>query len=74
MLIDKLVEEHSSEVEHLQEQICNCYCVSRAEIMAAIRNGNRRVETISEETYACQGCGGCRFQIEALLLEAEERP
>jgi NAD(P)H-nitrite reductase large subunit len=49
------------------QQICVCYDVYSDEILGAIQDGADSVEKISYRTYACQGCGNCRFKIEALL-------
>jgi NAD(P)H-nitrite reductase large subunit len=49
------------------QQICVCYDVYSDEILEAIQNGADSVEKISDLTYACQGCGSCRFKIEVLL-------
>ena len=49
--------------------MCSCQTVSRGEIVAAI--GTHRlttVEAVSERTGAATGCGGCRPDVEALLL------
>ncbi len=53
--------------EVFRQQICVCYDVYSDEIIGAIQNGADSVEKISDLTYACQGCGSCRFKIEALL-------
>ncbi len=50
-----------------EQQICVCYDVYSDEIIEAIQKGADSVEKISDLTYACLGCGSCRFKIEALL-------
>ena len=58
----------AAEPDHL---VCSCQTVSRGEIVAAI--GTHRlttVEEVSERTGAATGCGGCRPEVEALLLQA----
>lgn len=49
------------------QQVCVCYDVYSDEIIDAIQNGADSVEKVSDLTYACQGCGSCRFKIEVLL-------
>ena len=51
------------------ETVCFCMDISRDEIVAAIRNGAKTAEEITEITEAGSGCGGCVATIEEILAE-----
>jgi nitrite reductase (NADH) large subunit len=53
-----------------ERTICFCYCVSYAEIVAAIREGHRTLAEIKRETRASTACGGCECEV-LEILEAE---
>jgi NAD(P)H-nitrite reductase large subunit len=56
----------SSEPDHL---VCSCQVVSASEIRGAIAEFSlTTVEGVSERTGASTGCGGCRPDVEKLLL------
>ena len=56
----------ASEPDHL---VCSCQVVSSGEIRAAIAEFSlTTVEGVSERTGASTGCGGCRPDVEKLLL------
>jgi len=49
--------------------VCSCQVVSSGEIRSAISEFSlTTVESVSERTGAATGCGGCRPDVEALLL------
>ncbi len=56
----------------MQQQVCSCYDVMRWEIVEAIQQGADSVEKVSDITYACQGCGGCRPKIESLIEKSSQ--
>lgn len=52
------------------ETICNCFGVTRGEIMDAIKQkGLKTTEEVSEATDAGTGCGGCVEDIQKILDE-----
>lgn len=53
--------------ENLTKSLCICYDVPKQEIVDAFKAGARTFEAISNQTYACQGCGGCQRQLEQLI-------
>lgn len=53
----------------VNKQVCSCFDVYTDEICEQIQQGVLTVDEISDLTYACQGCGGCRPKIEALISE-----
>lgn len=53
-------------------QICVCFDVYADEIIQQIKSGQTDVGTISDLTYACQGCGSCAHKIEALIKQHSE--
>ncbi|MDG6774713.1 (2Fe-2S)-binding protein [Thiomicrorhabdus sp. ZW0627] len=59
-----------NDTEEMQQQVCVCYDVMRWEIVESIRQGADTVEKVSDTTYACQGCGGCRPKIESLIEQS----
>ncbi|MDX1346829.1 MAG: (2Fe-2S)-binding protein [Thiomicrorhabdus chilensis] len=62
---------NSKSLDQALVQVCSCYDVSHAEVLTAIQEGVKSVEQVSDLTYACQGCGGCRPLIEGLIAQAE---
>lgn len=48
-------------------QICNCNGVSKAQIVAAVREGKRSLPMLCNATRAGTGCGSCKSQVQALL-------
>jgi NAD(P)H-nitrite reductase large subunit len=60
---DALLEEGAgADLRQLADdtQICNCNRVSKGQIVAAIRDGQRTVEAIGQCTRAGTGCGTCQ--------------
>jgi NAD(P)H-nitrite reductase large subunit len=47
--------------------ICYCYRVEKKTLVAAIESGCKTWESLSQATGACQGCGGCRWDLESLI-------
>ncbi|TXJ40137.1 (2Fe-2S)-binding protein [Brachyspira pilosicoli] len=48
--------------------LCNCKNVSYRQVYSAIAADKlTTVESVSEKTQACTGCGGCKEKIEHLL-------
>ena len=60
-------------LEDLHQQICSCYDVYLYEICDQVDKGITDVDEISEQTYACQGCGGCREKIE-YIIQSRQTP
>ncbi len=61
------------DLKNLQQQICSCYDVYLYEICDEIDKGVIDVDKISEQTYACQGCGGCREKIEYIIQSCQKQ-
>lgn len=52
------------------EIICDCFDVSRGEIVDAIKaKGLKTVDEVGEVTNAGTGCGGCQDKIQEILDE-----
>ena len=49
--------------------ICNCFNVSKKEIIEAIKSGAKTLDEIQEKTYAGGGCSKCRENIQKILDE-----
>ncbi|MBE7706530.1 MAG: Fe-S cluster assembly protein NifU [Cyanobacteria bacterium SIG30] len=49
--------------------ICNCFGISKNEIIEAIKKGAKTLEEIQEATYAGGACGGCKNNIKKILEE-----
>jgi NAD(P)H-nitrite reductase large subunit len=75
-LLDGFGERPSTTVDELDPSInvCSCQNVSRGDIVQAIRD--RKLTTVSEvaeHTRAATGCGGCRPDLERLIVLALPR-
>ena len=56
-----------------EEIICNCFQVSKADMVKAIREqGLKTVEEVGDATNAGCGCGGCQDEIQAILDEINQ--
>jgi NAD(P)H-nitrite reductase large subunit len=65
-LLDAGGAPSASEPDHL---VCSCQVVSSGAIRGAIAEFSlTTVEGVSERTGAATGCGGCRPDVEAMLL------
>jgi len=65
-LLDAGAAPVTSQPDHL---VCSCQVVSSGEIRSAIAEFSlTTVEGVSERTGASTGCGGCRPDVEKLLL------
>ncbi len=53
-------------------QICICYDVYLDEICAQVKQGVNDIDELSDLTYACQGCGGCRPKL-AMILDMSQK-
>ena len=53
--------------ESLEDYACFCKAVTTREILLAVKNGHRDLESIQENTSACTGCGKCRQFILSLF-------
>ncbi len=49
--------------------LCQCQNVPRGRVIAEIRRGARSVEEVAERCAAGTGCGSCRDEIAALLMQ-----
>ncbi len=47
--------------------VCYCFRVEKNTLVKAIESGHQTLEALCQNTGACQGCGGCRWDLEALL-------
>lgn len=50
--------------------VCLCYAVSDRTIRTTVTSGAESVDEVGERCLAGTGCGGCREQIEDIVLEA----
>ncbi|MDH5717478.1 MAG: (2Fe-2S)-binding protein [Spirochaetia bacterium] len=50
-------------------KICLCKDVSRQDIENSIKNGNRTIKALIEDTKASTGCGTCLPEVEKILNE-----
>lgn len=63
----KKVQEQVQVIENL---VCYCFRVYKQEITDIIREHKcKTVDAVQMYCSACQGCGGCRFEIEDLICE-----
>jgi len=53
--------------ENLSRNVCVCYDVPKKDIIEAFNRGAKTVDAISNQTYACQGSGCCKLQVERLV-------
>ncbi len=60
-------EKVENKKENPQKIICNCFGVSEAEIINAIKNGAKTLDEIKEINYAGGGCARCVPNIKMLL-------
>lgn len=59
--------ESRGSVESTNPKICFCHNVREQEIIDAIRNGANTLALIQAETLASTGCGGCEWDVLAIL-------
>ena len=62
--LEKLPEHYKND---LDRKLCVCNEVSTLDIVNAIVNGAVSVEAIRKQTYATDGNGCCRVQVEGLI-------
>ncbi|GGK63710.1 nitrite reductase large subunit [Sphaerisporangium melleum] len=60
-------------------QVCNCNGVSKADLVAAVKDGTRSVTGVMDTTRAGKGCGSCRSLVAQIVEwaaggETEEDP
>ncbi len=53
-------------------QVCNCNGVSKGDLVAAVRKGNRSLKMLCDATRAGTGCGACKGQVAAILEAAAD--
>ena len=53
--------------ENLSRNLCTCYDVPKKDIIDAFKKGAKTFDAISNQTYACQGSGCCKAQLERLV-------
>ncbi|MEF9959543.1 MAG: (2Fe-2S)-binding protein [Niameybacter sp.] len=66
------MEELNQEVKDRLEKVCVCRGITKEAIKNSIRNGNKTLEAVSQDTGATQGgCKGfrCKAKIEELIVE-----
>ena len=51
----------------MSEVICNCFNVTKDDILEAIKNGAKTLEEVQEATSAGTGCGSCLDQINEVV-------
>ena len=51
----------------LNENLCTCNDVLKIDIINAIVNGAKTVEEVQKQTYATDGIGCCKRQIQQLI-------
>ncbi len=51
-------------------QICNCNGVSKARLVAAVRDGCRTLKAVCDATRAGTGCGSCKTQVQSIFEHA----
>jgi NAD(P)H-nitrite reductase large subunit len=51
----------------LNENLCTCNDVLKIDIINAIENGAKPVEEVQEKTYATDGNGCCKRQVQRLI-------
>lgn len=57
-------------MSQLSKFICNCKCVTKAEIMASIRKkGANSFSDVRTITLATTGCGRCKSDVENIVNE-----
>ena len=49
--------------------ICICMSVTRGEIKAAIRNGEKTLDGLKSTLFCCTGCGTCESRVRKILDE-----
>jgi nitrite reductase (NADH) large subunit len=63
----------------MDAQVCNCNGVSKAGILACVKNGKRSTKAVMEATRAGMGCGSCKSMVSDMVEwacggETEEDP
>ncbi len=63
----------------MDAQVCNCNGVSKANILACVKNGKRSAKAVMEATRAGMGCGSCKAMVGEMVQwacggETEEDP
>jgi nitrite reductase (NADH) large subunit len=63
----------------MEAQVCNCNGVSKAGILACVKNGRRSTKAVMEATRAGMGCGSCKAMVSEMVEwacggETEEDP
>ena len=57
-------------VNVIKDLVCYCFRVEKNEIVSIIQKHScKTVEAVQMHCSACQGCGGCRPDIEDLITE-----
>ena len=61
-------------VQVIENLVCYCFRLEKHELMDIIRkNKCRTVEAVQMHCSACEGCGGCRMDIEELIEECSNK-
>lgn len=61
--------KQQDEEELKNRMVCFCYTVQLQVLRAAIQSGAKSLEAIKAETKASTGCGGCEWDVLAILEE-----
>jgi NAD(P)H-nitrite reductase large subunit len=66
---DALLGDREADLKELADdtQICNCHCVSKATLVAAIKDGKHGVQALGQCTRAGTGCGTCQPLLAQLI-------
>lgn len=70
MRTDALDSESTSNSDRL---ICFCHHVTVGQIAEAVAAGSVTLEAIQADTSASTGCGGCEWEVRALLEELNKK-
>lgn len=54
--------------------VCYCFRVEKPALITAIQAGCHTADALSQATGACRGCGGCRWDLEALIEFYSKQP
>ncbi len=69
-----MTEDPVEPTEEDSPLVCFCMIVDEATIRRAIDAGAHSVEELQNATYACTGCGTCRYDLMRLLDDRAQPP
>ena len=63
-------KKKQGDVQIIESLVCYCFRIPKKEIVGIIKKHKcRTVEAVQMHCSACEGCGGCRPDIEDLIEE-----